>query len=490
MKLHLPIKFAMLRYLLISPVNQALLLLLFLINSATAQKIEVSEPIDLGRESKYRLVGQFDSTILFLREGFNQWQIQALGQSLQVLWKKELSFPKNQIEILSVLNDNSHFNIIYGFHQKGKTELRIKKLGVDAVELADTTIYTFSNDISFRDLEISLSENKQKILIYAVMQDNKMDWVCFDIAKEQFIWAAENAFQKIDLHKNFAQVLINNSGEVFLIAEYNNTKRKKHQHYFEGHLVKADEKTSSFKIPFAQFLSLDYLFVYDERNKQLIVSGLYAENPSIAKGLFYTKYNFSDSAQLHTIPFDETFMRSLTGEKRKKLDGIENLDINDIILRRDGGIILVAEQNIKYEYQLVGSSYTDVPTHRQIDYLFENVLVASIHPDGTLHWREILYKSQSSENDQGRYSSFFLMKTPSNLRFIYNDDVKWSSNIFEYELSPKGEAKRKRLFEKEEEKNKEEIMPEFKKAIQISSNTMIAGHFRNNKLKIIRIVYE
>ena len=74
-------------------------------------------------------------------------------------------------------------------------------------------------------------------------------------------------------------------------------------------------------------------------------------------------------------------------------------------------------------------------------------------------------------------------------RYLISSDNKIivDSNIFEYELSPKGEAKRKRLFEKEEEKNKEEIMPEFKKAIQISSNTMIAGHFRNNKLKIIWI---
>ena len=37
----------------------------------------------------------------------------------------------------------------------------------------------------------------------------------------------------------------------------------------------------------------------------------------------------------------------------------------------------------------------------------ENILLASIHPSGELYWKEVLYKSQSSENDNGISSSFF-----------------------------------------------------------------------------------
>ena len=178
----------------------------------------------------------------------------------------------------------------------------------------------------------------------------------------------------------------------------------------------------------------------------------------------------------------------LRGEKKKKLDGITNLEMNDIILRRDGGIICVAEQNFKFEYQLMSSFYNDQSPHRQADYLYENILVASIHPDGNLHWKDVLYKSQSSENDNGRYSSYFLMKTPSNLRFLYNDDIRWTTNIFEYIVSGIGAVDRNRLFEKEG-KERVAIMPEFRSAIQISATALIATSVRNNRMRLVKISY-
>ncbi len=468
---------------------QKLLLFFILFNfcAAFAQKVDVSEPVDFARGSNLRLIGMQDDNFLVLTEGFSQNEITAFNDSLMMIWKKEINFKKKQVEILKILNSKDYFSIIYGFHQKGKTEIRIKRIGPDTSNLVDSLIYSFSSIISFNNLETAVSENKQQLVLYNYKQENKLDWISYNIKSFKLNNSREKDMNESNLNINFEQLLINNEGEVLLLTEFNNSRRKKNQHRIELNYFKNDS-VLIYTIPLSGFVSISSLSVYDELNRQLIIGGLYSQNSIQTEGIFYARHNLKDSVFSKTIAFEQVLLRSITGEKKKKLYGIDHLDIRDVILRRDGGLILITEQFVNYTYTIQGNAYSDLPQSRRNDYLYENILVSSIHPDGTIHWQEVLYKNQNSEDDDGRYSSFFLLKTPSSLRFIYNENIRWTSNIFEYDVSAKGESKRLRLSE-ENDKENPDIMPEFKKAVQISANTMFAAHIRNNKIKLVRISY-
>jgi hypothetical protein len=115
-------------------------------------------------------------------------------------------------------------------------------------------------------------------------------------------------------------------------------------------------------------------------------------------------------------------------------------------------------------------------------------LLSSLHNDGSLHWNTVLYKNQKSENDDGRYSSYFLMKNPRGIRLIFNDEINWTSAVYEYEILPDGSQQRKRIFPDTAIEDKD-ILPEFRKAVQISGNKLIFAQQKNNKLHFGAITY-
>lgn len=466
---------------------QLLLIVLLLgeVQPIWGQKVQISDRIDLSRETNIDLITTFDELIIVYLESRNRHYIQAFDTAFQSVWKEEIEYPKRSIFVLDILPNADGLDIFYAIHQKGRTILRCKEVSKRALERFDREIAQFQSHIPLIDLDIKLSEDKQKLLFYYIRTDGELDWVAYDRAERKILWLKERSFGDINYLRDYKQLLINNSGEVFIILERNNLRRKRKKHEFLVHQINKEGPTLTYRAPFPNFLTYDVLFDYDEMNKQLLAAGLYAKDNYNADGIFYLKIINKDSTLLQKTAFETTFMRSLTGEKRKKLDGVSNLEIQDLILRRDGGLILVAEQNFRYQYQMMGSFYNDNIGSTQTDYLYENILVASIHPTGKLHWKEVLYKSQSSENDDARYSSYFLMKTASNFRLFYNDDIRWNTNIFEYVVDGLGQANRNRIFIEE----KVGLMPEFRAALQISANSLVAASIRSNKLRLIKISY-
>ena len=452
-----------------------------------SQRVEVSESLDLGRES-VKVIGQIDTTLYLLRSGFSDYSIQGLGNHLQDCWKKEIRFDSDPIEIISFSVYNSEVNIIYGFFQKGNTVIRLKKLDKFAVEISDIQINSFNQPLLFNHIGVDYSDNKRFALVYLPCQNKGINLSVIDLLKNQHLWSSEEELKQIDYFKHFCQAIVNNSGEVFINLEFNNSKSKRLHHYFEIHHLKGNESRLNFKIPFSGLLSLNQVFAYDEINKQIIVAGFYSQNIYNAKGLFYGFHNLSDSSNLIPNAFDESFIRSVTGEKRKKVEGISNMDIKDLVLRRDGGAIIIAEQVINYDYGMTPSFYNDLPIARNSDFLYENILLASINPDGSLHWKDVLFKNQKSENDYGKYSSFFIMKSTGNLRFIYNNDINWSTDIFEYVINPLGSNKRNQIFQPVDSELSS-LLPEFKKATQTTASTVVAIHQRNQKFRILRFQY-
>ncbi len=450
-----------------------------------AQELSISEKIDLDRSTRVELLAYIDNTILLYQEGRSQHYIQGFNPDLKELWKREITFPKRNIAILEVLPSTKGVDIFYSLNEKGRTTIRLKELDAQATELNDQELAIFHTHIPIMNWKLLYSTDRTKVLIYHIRPEGKLDACVYDRQNQELLWMKEKSFEDINYLSEFQQLLINNKAQVFMVLEQNNSRRKRQKHRFVVHEVDETGVATTHRAEFPNYLSYDVVFEYDDLNQQLIAAGLYAEKDFHASGLFYLRFVRPDSSLVQQTAFSPTFVRSMTGKKRKKLNGVDNLKIKDLILRRDGGVICIAEQSFEHQYQMMSTFYNDNGSSTQVDYLYENILVASLHPNGKLHWKEVLYKSQSSENDNAQYSSYFLMKTASNFRLLYNDDIQWNTNIFEYVVDGLGQTTRNRIFVKE----KLSLMPEFRAALQIAANTMIATNIRANKLQLLKITY-
>jgi hypothetical protein len=108
--------------------------------------------------------------------------------------------------------------------------------------------------------------------------------------------------------------------------------------------------------------------------------------------------------------------------------GISDTDVRDVILRRDGGALLIAERHHEVQRGTVaGRGFMREGTRLIIDYYYDDMFVWAFNPDGKTHWNSVLHKKQYSQDDEGVFSSYFLHRKAENLHFLFNDEIKYEN---------------------------------------------------------------
>jgi hypothetical protein len=106
-------------------------------------------------------------------------------------------------------------------------------------------------------------------------------------------------------------------------------------------------------------------------------------------------------------------------------------------------------------------------------------------PDGKEHWKKILFKKQFSQDDNAIYSSYFLFKTPSRVKLLYNDEIKNNNTVSEYVFDPAGNAERRSVLSTEYQN----LKLRFRDAIQTGPSTLIVPSEKSWKINMVKIEY-
>jgi hypothetical protein len=240
-----------------------------------------------------------------------------------------------------------------------------------------------------------------------------------------------------------------------------------------------------------EFLTYDVEFKIDNRNKNLVGVGLYTDKNLIkAEGFYFVKVALNDMAnhQLSQTPFDEETVGEIYGVgNKKKKKGINDISVQKIILRQDGGVLAITELNKVFYRRPSYASPLDrgVGGGNWADFYFEDILAVSMHNDGELHWKKVLHKKQYSQDDDAIYSSFFVMENPSRLRLIFNDEIRNENTVSEYILQGNGLSKRSSVMSTDYQR----LKLRFQEAIQVASNQIIVPSERNSRLNLVKITY-
>ncbi|MCX2742740.1 hypothetical protein OO013_02620 [Mangrovivirga sp. M17] len=175
---------------------------------------------------------------------------------------------------------------------------------------------------------------------------------------------------------------------------------------------------------------LNDMQIRTDKAMNIICSGFYSnEGSRNIKGAYYLRINsktketdissFQDfSTELLSEGASDREKRKLERKEEKgKDEELESFDIDKMILKDDGGVILVAEKYYSSTYTVSNGNggYSTRTT-----YHFNDILVVSLNSDGTVAWSKLIEKKQSGLT----YSSYSVAAIEDRLYILYNENEK------------------------------------------------------------------
>ena len=221
----------------------------------------------------------------------------------------------------------------------------------------------------------------------------------------------------------------------------------------------------------------------DSYNKKVVVAGFYNDNDSYTgTGIIFASQALTNHSEIEikTVIIDDNARVKMIGERNSGSNtGLFGYPIRKLILRSDGGAVVVAEAAYYSEY-----SYYDYFTQsftRRTEYHYDNVIILSIHSNGTIDWSGVLRKSQETMDDGGFLSSFCSVLQSDRIEMVYNNEIGRNNEVHLYTINNKGISDQKVLTRSGQHIV---IIPHSGK--QVDENTLIAVAIQKKKLVLVK----
>ncbi len=458
----------------------------FISNLSAQSSMLVTEGLSIRNDFGYEIIGRLRDNILLFRDKYDQFEIQAYDAQMRPSWNRELDdLDRRGVQVLATVSSKNDFSIVHKVRKRGRTVLRIHKYDPGANMIDSVTLKNYGDRVFTPPiLETISSEDRNCFIVYNTAERDKLEITCFRVDKMQVLWD-ETVILEDNLSENSRPLLaLSNDGALYLVTERNNRRGKVEDHNF--HILRISASgDNTFIVPTPDFLTSSVKFIFDNQNRRLVAAGLYADkNRDRANGTFFLSLNATDTKPtLHFEAFDDKFI-SILRQKDVEDDtrGIGDATVGQLILRQDGGVLMIAERSheIQRGSNVSGRFSRDVG-RMIVDYYFDDVFAVAIQPDGKTQWRTVLHKKQYSQDDEGTFSSYFLFRNTDKLRVLFNDEIKYDNTCSEYVVSPAGGFDRNSLLSTAGQN----LRLRYRDAMQISASECIVPSEFRNKLRLV-----
>lgn len=453
------------------------------------QEVSISQEMNVRNYFSYELIGEIDDRIILYRDkGFTK-EVDVFNLEMEHTQSSELNFEKKKTDVFTVVGLDSVFQVLYGYMEKDSMVFKMRVYD-KLVRLIDSTTLTkvYKKKIKKR-ISHHLSPDKTKVLLSTKNGDDDILFYLYDYKRKKIIWNST-----VFIEKKISSIFLTDHGKIILRERDENKSGTQ----IILHIVDpSNPGPQSVIVDLQEAFYKNVLIDYDNKHQQLIVCGNFGEKKDKdSKGVFILKKSLLELQGFEypqLINYDPNLGRELIqGKKKNKKRILDDLYVKEIILRNDGGLLLVSEITKEFSRRspynsAYGRSAGGNPYSRRgwIDYYNEDIVITNVDNSGNVVWNKVLYKKQFSQDDDAIFSSFFIMKTPSRLRIIYNDEIKNSSTVSEYLMDPVGRIARNSLLSTEYQNMK----LRFKDAVQLSSNTLLIPSEKNYDLNLVKITY-
>jgi hypothetical protein len=180
---------------------------------------------------------------------------------------------------------------------------------------------------------------------------------------------------------------------------------------------------------------------------KLVLAGMHTDNRSTTgAAVFYSLFDFRNEKEpsVTSTLIEARYNQKLRGERNRNTGiGLANYNLERIIVLNDGGAVIVSEGSFTNEY-----SYYDYFTNtytQTIEYVFGNIVIMAVAPDGRINWSNIVEKMQVSVNDEGSLSSFSHLLNSEEMVLFFNTDISRRNKVVYNKVDKLGELSKPQL---------------------------------------------
>lgn len=462
----------------------ASLLLAFLTGSA--QRIAYSEPDhDDPRTLNFEIVGKLGGNVLVYKSYRDQHFMSVYDGDMKLLEKVKLDFVNNnRILNTDFLQYPDFVYMIYQYQRRSimycmavKLDANGKRLG-EPVELDSTDNINFSS--SNKIYSVINSEDKQKFMIFKINTKNDRAHVLTTSLFDKDLKLVKKTRMSIPMPQRndfLSEFTLGNDGDLVCVRESGTASN---DNINKISLITKPALSDTFSLT---DLKVGNIFLDDVRIKidnvnkhYVITSFLSKQKRGNIDGLYYLLWDKKENKELlnATTLFTPEFREDARGEAATKT-AFNDYFLKHIILRRDGGFIVIAESAYtssrgntlnRWDY-LYGSPYWSpsdyyywnspmgyYPWYRSSlygnpnlsnRYYADNVILLSFEPSGKMEWSNVIRKSQFDDNTDNNIG-FGLLNTGGQLHFLFNVLEKRAMILSDQTISPTGQIDRNPTF--------------------------------------------
>ncbi len=460
---------------------------------AQAQTITISDGVNVRNDAGYEILGRYKGNLLLFRDKNSEYEVTAFDEQLHNIWTHEIVFAEKKVQVLDAVQGTDYFAVVYKAKEKNNSVVKINRFDANT-KFVDSMLIKNYGLRFYSPTPISVfSEDKKMLLLYSYGQNGGIEATSFDIENMKLLWQKEIVLpENIRTNDEFRQIIIDNNGNAYFIFEEAETAAIFGSTAPQYAVCEVNKTENTIhKIPFKEYIIYGIRFDYDNVNKQLSAVGLHSERAkSRATGCFFLSLK-NKEMRMATDGFNDDLVSVIAGKEIKNNRGIPDLKPQNVIFRKDGGVVVFFEETRQYSRVSAGmatrgiTSATETTGRFVMDYYCDNVIVVSFNPDGSVQWKKVLPKKQFSQDDDAIFSSFGLVKTPNTVRVIFNDGISTETTTSEYIMNGKGLMERHSMFNTANQ----DILLRFQDALQLSPDEVVIPSEYHSKLRLVRLRY-
>ena len=446
----------------------------------------VSSEVDLHSSSRYEVFGSGPDRTILYRDEPGKVYLDAYDSDMKLDWSRELDLDKVRPQPIGALVHEEEVVVLYTYRKNRGLHLKLHRYG-ERGNLSDSlTVLTLDGELLTPNWLLRVDENSEFAVLVNRRDSRTYNFIHLEVSTGRVL---STKVVKVDDRESGAQyddeVYVDERGAAYFWSQRNNRASKLDEHAVLVTRVGVDGTVQTLTIKLPETLVYDLQLGVDEANGRVVLAGYYTDDSDEAHGLMVlsTPYAMTEDVMAYSVPFDAKVITSVD-QKDRDPEGVRDIEVTDLIFRRDGSALIVGEQR-RETLRTVGGRTGYFGGSLKTDYLYEDVVLAAVGPDGQNLWQEVLPKKQFSQDDGAAFSGYFLAATPRRVHVIYNDEVRNGGTVSEFSITGTGSIDRHSLMNTEYR----DLWLRQAAAVQTGPSTVVIPSERRGRLKLVRVQF-